>query len=251
MKDSASAVIFLSGAGGGAPDFDVFRRDAEDLTRFALVSYPGWKSYILPGFSAEILVTDLAARIAAIVPQGPIRVIGLSIGGHLGYAVALRLEAMGREIAGFCAIDSFMVASSGPSSGWKGRALAQALDLLSSRRFGEFAGFLRSRVWRALIRLAGANLPVLLQRLSFLNPLPSILAFDPILEQELSMRLLIRTAAPWLASIDCEPVALEAPASLLRTTSTAGDDAVWRRRCPKIEIFEQLRDVFLVATRNW
>jgi thioesterase domain-containing protein len=266
MTDLSSPIVFLSGVGGGAPDLNVFREGPEDRTRFEVVGYPGWKRYVSDGFSAEVLIFDLVEEIAARVPQGPIRITGLSIGGHFGYAAALRLEAMGREIAGFCAIDAFMIASSKPSAGWKGRALAQGLDLLRRWRLGEFAHFLRSKFWRALVRLAGSRLPSLLRGFSSSGRPPSLSAFDPVFEEELSMRLLIEASAPWIASLDREPVALEAPAILLRTNLTAGDDAAWRSRCPNIKIFEipgqhhslfeaeniaSLREAFLTATRDW
>jgi thioesterase domain-containing protein len=267
MADISSPIIFLSGAGGGAPDLNVFREGAEDPTRFEVIGYPGWKSYVAVGFSAETLIADLAARIAERIPRGPIRIVGLSIGGHLGYGAGLRLQAMGREIAGFCAIDSFMPVSTAPSAGWTGRAAAEGLGLLFRRRFGEFVPFLRSKFWRALIRLGGGRLPRLLQQSSAAKWLPSFLAVDPMLEQELSMRLLIREVTPWIASLDCEPVvALKAPAVLLRTKSSSGNDPAWRRRCPKLKIveiggqhhslfdpenIEQLRQAFLAATRDW
>jgi thioesterase domain-containing protein len=211
------------------------------------------------------LIADLVEEIATRVPQGPIRIVGLSIGGHFGYAAALRLQSMGREIAGFFAIDTFMIASSKPSAGWKGRALAQGLDLLRDWRFGEFARFLRSKFWRSLVRLAGSRLPSLLRGFSSSGRSPSLSAFDPVFEEELSMRLLIEAAAPWIASLDREPVALIAPAILLRTRLTASDDPAWRRRCPNIEIFElpgghhtlfeaenvgSLRQAFLTLTRD-
>jgi len=212
------------------------------------------------------LIADLAAQIATRVPRGPIRIVGLSIGGHFGYAAALGLESMGREIAGFCAIDTFMSTSSEATAGWKGRALAQGTELLRGRRFGELLRFVRSKFWRALVRLAGGRLPSLLKRFSS-SSRPSLgLTFDPIFEEELSMRLLIREAAPWIASLDREPIPLKAPAILLRTDRTASDDAAWRRRCPNIEIFAipgqhhslfepenvgSLHEVFVSKTRDW
>ena len=266
MTDSSSPVIFLSGAGGGAPDLHAFREGAEDMTRIEVIGYPGWERYVANGFSAEVLIADLATQIATRVPQGPIRIVGLSIGGHFGYAAALRLQSMGREIAGFCAIDTFMITSSKPSAGWKGRAFAQGLELLRGWRFGEFTRFLRSKFWRALVRLAGSRLPTLLQRFSSSSRLPSVSTLDPIFEEELSMRLLIREAAPWIASLDREPVPLKAPAVLLRTRPAAKDDPAWRRRCPNIKICEipgehdtlfeaenigSLREAFLTATGDW
>ena len=65
MTDSSSPIIFLSGAGGGAPDLDLFGASVEDMTRFEVISYPGWERYAADGFSAHILIADLVAQIAA------------------------------------------------------------------------------------------------------------------------------------------------------------------------------------------
>jgi thioesterase domain-containing protein len=264
MTNLSPLVVFLSGAGGGTPDFSVFRYGAEDATRFEIIPYPNWERYVSDGFSAEVLIADLVEEIAKRVPQGPIRIIGLSIGGHFGYGAAIRLEAIGREVAGFCAIDTFMIASSKPSEGWKRRAFAQGLELLRGRRFGEFMLFLRSKFWRGLLRLVGGRLPSLLQGLSTSGGLP--LGIDSIFEGELNMRLLIREAAPWIASLDRAPVPLKAPAVLLRTGPASNDELSWRRRCPDIKIYEipgrhdtlfeaeniaNLREVFITATRDW
>jgi thioesterase domain-containing protein len=265
MTDSSSPIIFLSGAGGGAPNLDVFRESMEDVARFEVIGYPGWRRHVADGFSAEVLIADLVAQIVTRVPRGPIRIVGFSIGGHFGYSAALRLQAMGREIAGFCAIDTFMMVSPELSEGWKSRALAEGFELLRGRRFREFTRFVRSRFWRGLFRLAGSRLSSLLQRLSS-SRRPSVSASDPIFERELSVRLLIVAVAPWIASLDRQPVPLKAPAILIRTRMTASDDAAWRRRCPNIEIFEipgqhhtlfeaeninSLREAFLTGTRSW
>jgi len=257
-------IIFLSGAGGGAPDLRLFRDGAGDPTRVEVIGYPGWRRYVSEGCSADSLIDDLAAEIALTIPTGPIRIVGFSIGGHFGYAVARRLLAQGRDIAGLCAIDSTMIESSGPSAGWRGRALEQALELLGGLRFGHLARFMRSKFWRALLRALGDRLPATARR--YAASLSLVCRCDPILEHELSMRLLIRLAAPWMASLDRNPVALNAPVILLRTGLAANDDEAWRRRCPNIEIFEisgkhhnmlqsgnlgKLHEVFIRATRSW
>jgi len=171
-------------------------------------------------------------------PEGPIRIIGSSIGGHLGYAVALNLQARGREMGGFCAIDTFITTSASPMAGWKARALRTGVGLLRDRRLDEFGRFLRSRFSRALLRSTGRRLASVIRRIAPTGRLPWILAADPIFEEELSMRLLIQEVAPWIALIDREPIALTAPALLLRTGSNEDADSVWRRRCPGIKIIE-------------
>jgi thioesterase domain-containing protein len=259
-------IIFLSGAGGGSPDLNVFRKGVDDATNFEVIGYPDWQQCTADGFSPAVLIEDIAAQIVSKIPHGPIRIVGLSLGGHLGYALGVHFQANGREIAGLCAIDSFMFASSEPSAGWKGRALEEGFELLRKRRVAEFGSFVRSKFWRAMVRLAGSRLPGLVRKLSSSSRLPTIFAFDPTAEKELSMRLLVRELAPWLGSVDREPVALRAPSILLRTPLTSGDDDAWRRRCPSLEILEikgqhhslfepeyidSLREAFLTGTRHW
>jgi pimeloyl-ACP methyl ester carboxylesterase len=264
--DPLSPIFVVPGAGGGTPDLALFRREADDTTRIEAIRYPGWSRYIADGYTTQVLIADLAAQITAKVPRGPIRIVGISIGGHFGYAIALHLQAGGHEIAGFCAIDTFMMSSAAPSPGWQGRALMRGSELLRKQRFGELSSFLRSLFWRAQLRLAGRHLPGLFRVIAPSGLPPRIFTLAPMLEGELSMRLLIRDAAPWVASLDREPVALSAPALLLRTRLTAGDDAAWCRRCPGIKIIEipgnhetifesenarSLHEAYIAATRSW
>jgi thioesterase domain-containing protein len=276
MKNPLPPVIFLPGSGGETPNLTGFRVGFSDATRFETLTYPRWQRSAANGFSAEVLIADLAAQITMKVPQGKIRLVGFSIGGHLGYAVALHLEAIGREIAGFCVIDAFVIESPEPfAETWRklkghalsySRTLLQGLELLRKRRIGEFIRFARSRLWRALLALARGRLPNLLRRFTSAGRLPSALAFDPIFEEELSMRMLILRLIPWWVSLDLEPVALKVPTILIRSPHTAGDEAAWRRRCPNIQIFEipgqhqtlfepenieTLRETFNAATGDW
>jgi thioesterase domain-containing protein len=164
--------------------------------------------------------------------------MGMSIGGHLGYATALRLQARGREIAGLCLVDSFMIETSKPTSGWQGRALAQGIDLLRKGQFTDLVRFARSKAWRALLRLGGKPLLNVLGRVSASGGMNSMLASDAVAEQELSMRVLIGHLAPWLVELDREPVPLIAPVALLRTRVSEHDDKAWMRRCPYVTIHE-------------
>jgi thioesterase domain-containing protein len=264
--DHGSPIVFLPGAGGAAPNLSLLRAGPTDNTRYIPIRYPGWRRYVADDFSPEALIQELSEQIIAIVPSGPIALLGVSLGGHLCYAVALRLCALEREVAGICVIDSFMVSSAGPGRGWVGRALADALDLLRKRRHREFFRNIASKFWRALMRLAGGQLAGLLRRFARAKAGTTDAKCGSVFEIELSMRLLIRALAPWLAALDRDPAALPMPASLLRTGLTRDDDAAWRRRCPNIEIYEipgghqtlfdpenidALRAAFRTATRSW
>jgi pimeloyl-ACP methyl ester carboxylesterase len=259
-------VIFLSGAGGEAPSFETFRFGRGNDAKFETIAYPGWTQYAAEEFTPEALIADLETKIISKVPQGPIRIVGYSLGGHFGYAVALRLQAAGREIAGFCAIDSFMIESLGPSAGWKARAVSQGLGLLRKCQLREFNRFIRSKFWRAMLRLFPPRLPILLNGVWSHERLSAIVAFDRVLETELTLRLLLRKVTPWIKSLDYDPVALDAPAALLRSSQYSQYDAIWRLRCPAIEVIEisgqhselfssenigSLRDSLAAATSNW
>jgi thioesterase domain-containing protein len=183
----------------------------------------------------------------------------MSLGGHFCYAIALELLARGREVAGVCLIDSFMVHSAGPRKGWMRRAVEDALYPLRRGHGREFLRHLLSKVYRAFLRLAGARLAGVLRRWP-------IAVTDPLLESEISMRLLLRETNPWIGSLDRDPRPLAVPVALLRTALTAGDDAAWQRRCPAIRILEVrgghhtlfapehvagLRDAFNTARQDW
>jgi len=255
-----SPVVLLPGAGGTMRDVSVFK--SSPLDRIEAIHYPGWRRYLADDFSAERLIAELSSDIERLLPTGPIRIVGISIGGHFGYAVALRLLAAGRTVSGFCAIDSFMIASDAPRSDWKGRALKQGVDLLREGRFSDFAQFARSKFWRAGLRLA----PSLFTRLAASPKASTLLTLDPILEAEFSMRLLLKETAPFVAALDSQPVALDAPAVLIRTRPTASDDVAWQHRCPTMKVYEipgqhhnlfeppyigTLHEVFMDATRDW
>jgi thioesterase domain-containing protein len=266
MANSLSPIIFLPGMGGEIPSLSRLNvAGGDDDNRFEAITYSGWQQYTSTGFTIEALMADLEAQVVLKVPEGPIRIVGYSVGGHFGYAMALRLRESGREVAGFCAIDSFMIESLGPSAEWKTRMLSEALKIFRAGHLREFTCFVRSKFWRAVFRLAGGRLRGLIQSLSS-GPLRFVCAFEPILEKELNLRLLTQLVVPWTASLDREPVELDVPASLLRTRLTASDDPAWRRRCPRIEIFEipgqhetllqandisSLREAFSAATRSW
>ena len=266
VNDRSFPTLILLGVGNNAVDPAFFCSSAEHAARFQTIRYPGWRRYVETGFSADKLIEHLAAQIALRAPEGPIRIIGISIGGHLGYAAALNLQASGREIGGFCAIDTLTTTPTSPVAGWQGRALREGVGLLRDRRLDEFGRFLRSRFWNALLRLPGARLASVIRRIAPSDRLPWILGADPIFGQELSMRLLIQKVAPWTALLDREPITLRAPAVFFRTYSNAEADSLWRRRCPGINIVElpgdlhypfndsdpsSFREIFAIGTNEW
>jgi thioesterase domain-containing protein len=264
VTPSASSFRFavLSGAGGGVPDLRAFV--AGETARFAPVPYPGWRRYAEEGFSAPALIRGLADEIAGW--GGRIAILGVSLGGHLGYAVALRLQSLGVEVAGLCVVDSFLIASADVQPGSTGRHLARLRALAQSPASGRLGPQARSLFWRGLLRMAGDRAAPLLRRWRDSGLFRAACAADPIFESELSMRLLLRAASPWLSGLDRSPETLHVRAAHLRTASAAESDDAWRARCPNIQIveipgdhdslfdpenFAAMRRAFASATRDW
>jgi pimeloyl-ACP methyl ester carboxylesterase len=239
MRPGLSPVIVVPGASNLPLDLRMLVAP-DDAICFKTIVYPGWQRFVDCDFSVDLLVGELALQIATIVPTGPIRILGFSIGGHFGYAAALLLQACGREIVGFCAIDSFMVdplAQQTPAQ--KGnRVLARLFSLLRDGRLRDSSTFVRSSFYRAMVRSAGGRLPNLLRSLAPSGRLPPILARDQLFAEEARMHLLIRQTEPWIRSLDVEPIALRVPSILFRTRESGGDDGLWRGRCPDMEICE-------------
>ena len=255
-------IAVLSGAGGGVPDPRAFAATPAETARFAPLVYPGWRRYAEEGFSAQALVHEFADEIAGW--GGRVAILGISLGGHLGYAVALRLRRMGVEVAGICAVDSFLIASAEVRPGSAGRHLARLSALAKGASPARLGTEARALFWRALLRLAGDRVAPLARRGRGL--IQAICAADPVFENELNMRLLMRAAAPWLGELDRDPVPLSGRAAHLRTVSVAQSDRVWRARCPNIAILEipgdhdslldpqnfaGMRRAFASATRDW
>src|ERR1700691_5248009 len=93
VSDLKPTIVVFPGSGGGAPNLNIFRKMDDDAAGTEVIEYPGWRRYIERDFSAEAWMMDLAIHITNRVPSGPIRIVGVSIGGHFGYAIAVRLQA--------------------------------------------------------------------------------------------------------------------------------------------------------------
>ena len=264
--DDSLRIFVLSGAGGGVPDLRAFAATPADFARFAPVRYPGWRRYVDEEFSLEVLIRDLANEIVARNPIGRVGILGVSLGGHLGYAVALRLQSLGIEVAGLCVVDSFIISSDAVRPGSSGRYFARALALTRGGSLASLFVMVRSLFWRALLRLVGGRAISWLRRWRQNDLFRAALRIDPLLEKEISMRLLLRAAAPWISGLDRNPIPLLAPAAHMRTGRTSEDDMAWRARCPNImtveiagdheglldpENFVQLRRGFASATLGW
>ena len=236
MKSSCCTILFFPGAGGEVPD--LFGFESEENKQFEAVAYPEWRLCGEREFTTERLLADLDAQIAAKAPRGSIQVVGYSIGAHLAYCAALRLLAGNRQVTGFCVLDSFMIRSISPSPGWQRRALTLGIATIRAGRLRDFVQLIRSKFYRAMLRLSPKRFPDLLCKTSPTGLLGRAVNLDKVLCKELTVHLLVQKLAPLLRKIDFDPAILAVPTILLRTRENMKDDQAWRLRCPNLQVIE-------------
>lgn len=74
--------------------------------------------------SIEALAADYASRIAALHPQGPVHLLGWSVGGIIAQAIAVHLQAHGREAGALVLLDAY------PSECWRAEPEPDAVAAL-------------------------------------------------------------------------------------------------------------------------
>mgnify|MGYP006199702771 CR=1 FL=1 len=64
----------------------------------------------LPG-SIDALAAEYADRVVVLQPDGPVHLLGWSVGGILAQAMATRLRSLGREVGVLALLDAYPLAS--------------------------------------------------------------------------------------------------------------------------------------------
>ncbi|MFL6587283.1 MAG: amino acid adenylation domain-containing protein [Luteimonas sp.] len=80
-------------------------------------------SQALPG-SIDALAAEYADRVVALQPDGPVHLLGWSVGGILAQAMAVRLRALGREVGVLALLDAY------PAEVWRAEPEPDAIAAL-------------------------------------------------------------------------------------------------------------------------
>lgn len=83
--------------------------------------------------SIDALAADYAARVMALQPDGPVHLLGWSVGGILAQAMAVQLRALGREVGVLALLDAY------PAEVWRAEPEPDAIAAL--RALLAIAGF--------------------------------------------------------------------------------------------------------------
>jgi thioesterase domain-containing protein len=175
-------------------------------------------------------------QVRAKASNGPVLILGYSLGAQIGWGFAHRFQRVGGTVAFFGAINGRVVATDKPDGHWLWRATRDFASDLLRGDIRAVGAFISSRFSRLLQRAAGSDLPKMAGRWARRGRLPWLLSRNPVFETELNMRLLIRAAVHWTQKIESELPPLDCPSLLVRGPDDEAFDGRWRTLCPRLDI---------------
>jgi thioesterase domain-containing protein len=200
------------------------------------ITYPEWRNLTDPDRAMEHVLNGVERQVRAKVSNGPVLILGYSLGAQIGWGFAHDLQRAGGTVAFFGAINGRVVATHKPDGRWLRRAVGEFASELLRGDIRAVGAFISSRFSRLLQRAAGGDLPKMADGWARRGRLPWLLSRNPVFETELNMRLLIRAAVPWTQKIENELAPLECSSVLVRGPDDEAFDGRWRSLCPRLEI---------------
>ena len=150
---SARPVVFvLPGlAGDQDPVLEGFWGPTRSVFDLVPIAYLDWTDLIAARCDGEALARHVNQQIKSRVPQGPIRMAGYSIGGHLAYSTAAELEAQGFTVNSVVILDAPLHLDAAPQP-FRVRLRERLKDLLSFNLRGGIASIVAKLLVRERCR---------------------------------------------------------------------------------------------------
>lgn len=99
-------IFLLPGMGGDEPRLVRFRMECDHLARIVALEYPDWTELLDHDGGMDVVMRHLVNQIEKVTPEGPVWLLGYSMGGHCAHALALHFVKTGRPIAFFGLLDT-------------------------------------------------------------------------------------------------------------------------------------------------
>jgi thioesterase domain-containing protein len=197
-----------------------------------IVRYLDWTEFLDGGLGA--VVSDVARQIQIARQPGDLRLIGYSIGGQFGFAVAMALEAAGIPVSSLTLLDAGTEVSEIPRPFVRRtRERLQAILAALVSRDG-----MANLVAKCLML---ESMEPYLRRLARARHSKLQFGFDLYLHNRVKIQLMRRMYWPWWReTIESRP-SLAAPTFLFRAADHARGEAAdlgWRRFCPNLQVVQ-------------
>ena len=235
--DRRQTVFLLPGIAGFQPSLARIRALCSHRLNVVALPYPGWQAMVQPGASFATIVDDIIAQIVTHAPTGPIRLLGHSFGGWVGYHAAAALIHAGRSVPYLGLLDT----GGGEFTPQPVPRLRRFISLATWRAF--ITDF-RADPWLTILRRtlpgARASRPPWRDMLLWLSKFHAPRSLRPtafLVHQYLSQALRVALAKNAIAETHMEPIAT--PTFLFRAADErhgGPDDDGWRARCPNLKL---------------
>ena len=124
-SESAAPPLFVvHPAGGIAWNYRTLARALQPARTVYGLQSPALDPQQAMPSSIEVMANDYVRRIATLQPQGPVHLLGWSVGGILAQAMAVRLHEIGREVGELVLLDAY------PSECWRAEPEPDAIAAL-------------------------------------------------------------------------------------------------------------------------
>ena len=125
MAENAAPPLFVvHPAGGIAWNYRTLARALQPARTVYGLQSPALDPQQAMPSSIEVMANDYVRRIATLQPQGPVHLLGWSVGGILAQAMAVRLHEIGREVGELVLLDAY------PSECWRAEPEPDAIAAL-------------------------------------------------------------------------------------------------------------------------
>lgn len=214
-----------------------FRGALADAMTVRAVDYGDWQHWAAPGFGPDALLARVVENIAAAQPSGELRLLGYSVGGHVGFAAARRLRRMGRAVGLLGILDTNL--SEHPHSGFRTERHDRATErarILRGLRAGEAAAPVAEFAARRLLSPRWSPLLRTLARHRHAR-LPGELGFH--LHDRLRARRLLELIGPLRPDGRDAGALADVPVCIFRANEQerhAAPDLGWRHVCPEARV---------------
>ena len=123
-EGAAPPLFVVHPAGGIAWNYRTLARALQPARTVHGLQSPALDSRQAMPSSIEVMANDYVQRIATLQPQGPVHLLGWSVGGILAQAMAVRLHEIGREVGELVLLDAY------PSECWRAEPEPDAIAAL-------------------------------------------------------------------------------------------------------------------------
>jgi len=124
VENAAQPLFVVHPAGGIAWNYRTLARALQPARTVYGLQSPALDPQQAMPPSIEVMANDYVRRIAALQPQGPVHLLGWSVGGILAQAMAVRLHEIGRGVGELVLLDAY------PSECWRAEPEPDAITAL-------------------------------------------------------------------------------------------------------------------------